>query len=310
MTRKDGTQLDVTSVTEEDIIEVCVTLGHTHSLGVLWYSMMELVALFHTTEEMQWVSHAAVKAMELQDEPIAMLTIAPLEHHIRAYIAIVGGDPSKPQSLPSEGEGGSHSPTGNPHLSGGTLHCLQAELGNLTDHELHQLMEDLCQEITLCELHVPPRNPQPTPWGEPSGSGNPNGDDQEVTFPREGGWVPLRQPSPSPVPAEPDGGWVPQGPPPQPPRPALANPDVGCLISTLALGLCLGTPRINTFSGEAMPGKAEVSFEQWNHEVQCVKDHYLESVVWESIVRSLKGAAVDMAWYMGPTASVSKSYKN
>ena len=81
---------------------------------------------------------------------------------------------------------------------------------------------------------------------------------------------------------------------------------MGCLIKTLALGLCLGTPRINTFSGEATPGKTEVSFEQWNQEVQCIKDHYLELVVWESIVRSLKGAVADMAWYMGPTASVSE----
>ena len=53
-----------------------------------------------------------------------------------------------------------------------------------------------------------------------------------------------------------------------------------------------------------MPGKTEVSFEQWYHEVQCVKDHYPESVVLESIVWSLKGAVADMAWYMGPTASV------
>ena len=36
-----------------------------------------------------------------------------------------------------------------------------------------------------------------------------------------------------------------------------------------------------------------------------MKDHYPESVVWESIVRSLKAAAADMAQYMGPTASVS-----
>ena len=54
-----------------------------------------------------------------------------------------------------------------------------------------------------------------------------------------------------------------------------------------------------------MSGKTDVSFEQWCHEVQCVKDHYPESVVWESIMRSLKGAAADMARYMGPTASVS-----
>ena len=44
-----------------------------------------------------------------------------------------------------------------------------------------------------------------------------------------------------------------------------------------------------------MPGKTKVSFEQWNQDIQCVKDHYPESVVWESIVRSLKGVAVDMA---------------
>ena len=47
-------------------------------------------------------------------------------------------------------------------------------------------------------------------------------------------------------------------------------------------------------------------FEQWNHKVQWVKDHYPELVVWESIVRSLKGVAVDMVCYMGPTASVSE----
>ena len=81
---------------------------------------------------------------------------------------------------------------------------------------------------------------------------------------------------------------------------------MGYLINTLALGLHLGTPRINTFSGKAMPGKTEVSFEQWYHEVQCVKDHYPESMVWESIVQSLKGAAADMARYMGPTASVTE----
>ena len=36
-----------------------------------------------------------------------------------------------------------------------------------------------------------------------------------------------------------------------------------------------------------------------------MKDHYPESVIQESIVRSLKGAVTDMARYMGPTASAS-----
>ena len=147
--------------------------------------------------------------MKLQDEPIAIQTIAPSEHHIRAYIAVVGGDPSKPQSLPSEAEGDSHSPTDNPHPGRSTLHCLQAELGNLTDQELHQLVEDLCQEIALHELHAPPRNPQPTPWGEPSGSSNPNGDDQKVTFPRgEGGFPQDNHPHLLPQHDQMEGGFL------------------------------------------------------------------------------------------------------
>ena len=80
---------------------------------------------------------------------------------------------------------------------------------------------------------------------------------------------------------------------------------MGQLITTLTLGLHLGTPRNNTFSGNVTPDKTEVLFEQWNHKVQCIKDHYPESVVQEGIMRSLKGAVADMAWYMGPTASVS-----
>ena len=105
---------------------------------------------------MQQASCSAIKTTELWDEPSAIQVVAPLEHHIEAYIAIAGGDHSKPQSLPSEGEGDPHSPTGNPHLGGSTLHCLQAELGDLTDQELWQLIEDPCQEIALHELHAPP----------------------------------------------------------------------------------------------------------------------------------------------------------
>ena len=73
--------------------------------------------------------------------------------------------------------------------------------------------------------------------------------------------------------------------------------------------LGLGTPGINTFSGDATPGKTEVSFEQWYHEVQCIKAHYPESVVQESIIRSSKGAAVDMAQCMGPTTSVAHVFR-
>ena len=82
--------------------------------------------------------------------------MAPSENHVKAYIVAVGGDSSKLQSPPSEEEGESHSPHDNPHPSREMPHCLQAELGYLTNHELHQLMEDLCEEIALCELNAPP----------------------------------------------------------------------------------------------------------------------------------------------------------
>ena len=102
------------------------------------------------------------------------------------------------------------------------------------------------------------------------------------------------------------GGRVPSGPPLQSPGPALAGPDMGQLINALTSGLQISTPKISTFSGNMAPGKTKVSYKQWSHKVQCIKDHYPESVVRESIMQSLKGAVADMACYMGPTASVSK----
>ena len=54
------------------------------------------------------------------------------------------------------------------------------------------------------------------------------------------------------------------------------------------------------------PVKTEVSYKQWSHKMQCIKDHYLELVIRESIMQSLRGGAADMAHYMGPTAGVSK----
>ena len=136
ITRKDGTLLDATSVTKEDIIEMCAKMGHTHPLGVLCYSVTELVALFSSTEDMQHATCRAIKTMELQDEAIAIRPVAPSVTHVKAYIMIVSGDPPKPQSPPSEEEGETHSPPDNPHPSEETLHHLQAELGDLTDHEL------------------------------------------------------------------------------------------------------------------------------------------------------------------------------
>ena len=88
-------------------------------------------------------------------------------------------------------------------------------------------------------------------------------------------------------------------------RPPHTEENVGHLLSTLATGLRLGTPRTNTFSGDTMPGKNRGILGAVVPEVQFIMDHYLELVVQESIVRSLKGEVVDMAQYMGPTTSMT-----
>ena len=233
-----------------ETVKMCIKMGHTHPLGVLHYSAMELVALFHSTEDVQCATHRAIKMMELQDEAIAIRAVAPSETHVKAYIMAVRGDPSNLNLHPQKRrenpthllitltQVGNSTPSPSrawwPHWSGTASACGGSPSGDWTPWA----------ECTR-------RSPPPMPWGHQSGSGNPKEGDQEVTFPREGGWVPLGQPSPSPTPVQPDGGWVSQGPPPQPPLPASPNPDMGHLINTLAPGLHLGTPRINTFSGKA-----------------------------------------------------------
>ena len=52
LTKRDGTLFDVTSVLEEDIIKICIWLGHTHPMGVLCYSAMESIMLFQMEDYM------------------------------------------------------------------------------------------------------------------------------------------------------------------------------------------------------------------------------------------------------------------
>ena len=53
ITRRDDTLMDASSISEEDIIEICITKGHTHLLGVLCYSAMESVVLFCSPDKLQ-----------------------------------------------------------------------------------------------------------------------------------------------------------------------------------------------------------------------------------------------------------------
>ena len=44
--------MDASSISEEDIVGICVQKSHTHPLGVLWYLVAESVILFGTMEHL------------------------------------------------------------------------------------------------------------------------------------------------------------------------------------------------------------------------------------------------------------------
>ena len=179
ITRGDGTPMDASSISEEDIMEICAKKGHTCPLSVLHYLAMESVVLFSTAEELKCASHGLVDVTELQNDAIMLKTLAPLEAHIASFTIVW-------HLKPTTGDGELHTPPQQTPPSGGTLHHLQVKLGDLNDHELHQLMADLTQDIAQCKLTASPSNPPPNEWVHPLGSREPMEDDQEVTFPGGG----------------------------------------------------------------------------------------------------------------------------
>ena len=103
--KRDGTPFDVTSVLGEDIIKICVRLGYTHPVGVLCYSVMELIVLFQSADNMQHATCSAIKAAVLWEEAIAIRASAPPETCMRAYMTAVVGKPSRTQPPTLEGRG-------------------------------------------------------------------------------------------------------------------------------------------------------------------------------------------------------------
>ena len=136
LTRGNSTPFDAASIQEEDIIEICVWLEHTHPKGVLWYLAVELVMLFHSADKMQVVAHGVVKVMMLCKEPIKVRASPPSATHVQAYMVVVGGEPSGAQHPTPDREENSQQSPSNYHLGGSTPHQLQANLGNLADGEL------------------------------------------------------------------------------------------------------------------------------------------------------------------------------
>ena len=152
ITRRDGTLMDASSISEEDIVEICVKWGCIHPLGVFCYSAVESIVLFLTVDDLKCASHDIAGETKLHDEAIIVKAMAPTETHISAYAMVWHVKPSK-------GGGRPHTPPQQTHPGGETPHYLHVELGDLDNQELCQLMADLNQELAQCELIVPPSDP-------------------------------------------------------------------------------------------------------------------------------------------------------
>ena len=129
ITKGDGTPLDASSITEEDIVEVCVRRAHTCPLGVLQYSMAESVILFRNVADVSCTHRILPDMMEFQDEAITVQTMAPIEAQVTAF-----------QSMwhlnPPAGKGDPHTPPYRTPPNEETLHHIDAQLGDLNDSEL------------------------------------------------------------------------------------------------------------------------------------------------------------------------------
>ena len=121
--------MDASSISEEDIVEICIKKGQTHPFGVLRYLPTESIILFSTVEDLDCASHGLVDMMELQDIAIIVATLAPTEAHITSFKTVW-------HSKPTLGDGEPHTPPQQTPPSEGTLHHLQVELGDLNAHEL------------------------------------------------------------------------------------------------------------------------------------------------------------------------------
>ena len=116
ITKGDGTPLDASSLTEEDIVEVCVRRAHTYPLGVLQYSVAESDVFTH-------------RILPDMMFPITVWTMAPAEVQVTVFQAMW-------HSNSPTGEGGPHTPPYQTPPNEETPHRIHAQLGDLNDSEL------------------------------------------------------------------------------------------------------------------------------------------------------------------------------
>ena len=138
--KRDGTLLDASSILKEDIVELCVRRAHTHLLGMLWYSAADSVVFLNDAAAVDRTQQALLDVTEFGDEAIAIRTMAPTEVQVTAFQTMWC-------SNIVAGAGELHTPPYHTPPNEETPCRIHAQLGDLNDNELQQLVRDLSQEI-------------------------------------------------------------------------------------------------------------------------------------------------------------------
>ena len=113
---------------------------------------MESVILVANLKDVNCIHHNLLDMTELHDEAITVWTMALAEAHIATFTTMWC-------SNPTTGDGEPHTPPSQTPPSEETPCHLHAQLGDLNDSELRQLIKDLMLEIAQCKLIVPPAPP-------------------------------------------------------------------------------------------------------------------------------------------------------
>ena len=121
-------------------MELCIGRAHTHPLGVLWYSVADLVVFLSSATDVNHTQHALLDVTEFGDEAIAIRTMAPMEVQITVFQAMW-------HLNPTAGTGEAHTPPYRTPPNKETPCHIHAQLGDLNDDELRQLVRDLSQQI-------------------------------------------------------------------------------------------------------------------------------------------------------------------
>ena len=129
ITERDGTPLDVSSISEEDIVELCIRRAHTHLLGVLRYSVADSVVFFNNIADVNRTQQVLLDVLEFHNEAVTTWTMASMQAHVTAFIEMW-------HSNPATGEGELHTPPYRTPPNKETPHHIHAQLGDLNDNEL------------------------------------------------------------------------------------------------------------------------------------------------------------------------------